>query len=315
MSWIKQGCYADTGTRAIPNFLGGMHLNECEAAATAKGYNVIGMQAGDPNTGVAECWAGLDADFAQYGLSENCTNDIGGGWAQMVYKYYVPLADGGNWNAKGCYADQGTRAIPYHLGNFTLADCETTAKQFGYNVLGMQNGDPANKIAECWAGSDSQYDQYGSSQNCGVDIGGPWANTVYKYEFPPPPAPVIVPAPAPADVPIIVSSGTGTAPVAIPMDSQTVSPSPIDSQTVSPSPIDSQTVSPNPVDSRTAVATVVVAPSALDSIASSIGITTDALMLILLILIVVVIIAMGIRAKAKKIELDVAKFKLEAKKF
>jgi len=82
----------------------------------------------------------------------------------------------------GCYKDTGSRAIPTHAGNMTLAECADKARAAGNTIFGMQynNGVGGDK-AECWIGANTGYDKYGAATNCGAkNLGGSWANAVYS---------------------------------------------------------------------------------------------------------------------------------------
>ena len=87
----------------------------------------------------------------------------------------------GNYSKKGCFRDNGNRAIPNYRGNTNnYDDCMNLAVNNDNTVFGMQNG------GECWTG-DSNYDseKYGalSEYNCiqdGKAFGGAWTQFVYQ---------------------------------------------------------------------------------------------------------------------------------------
>lgn len=92
----------------------------------------------------------------------------------------------------GCYKDTSTRALPTLAGTgMSMAQCITAAKNAGVPYFGMQNGNAATGLGECWLGSDPT--KFGVATNCnpitnaatlqanpGAQMGGPWSNAVYR---------------------------------------------------------------------------------------------------------------------------------------
>ncbi|MEM3062386.1 MAG: WSC domain-containing protein [Nitrososphaerota archaeon] len=89
------GCYKDNPARDLPIKITSqgqeMSIEECRAAAKAKGYPYFGIQwaggFGDPNKG--ECFAG--PSYGKYGSATNCVPDstgkmLGGTWSNAIYK-------------------------------------------------------------------------------------------------------------------------------------------------------------------------------------------------------------------------------------
>lgn len=86
-SWVHVGCFVDKDTRAVPNQLsaniGAGAAVACQTLAAASGFNVIGLQSG------AQCWGGLNSNYAQYGPAD-CAGTFGGAWQNQVYVYTLP---------------------------------------------------------------------------------------------------------------------------------------------------------------------------------------------------------------------------------
>lgn len=94
------GCYADTQNRALPTLVNTSHsVSQCAAAAKAVGAKYFGMQYGDPQTGLGQCWVGNDP--TRFGKSTACSGitdpatmkaypgaQMGGAWANAVYGVY-----------------------------------------------------------------------------------------------------------------------------------------------------------------------------------------------------------------------------------
>jgi len=88
--YVSEGCWKDTGNRAIPDMdsvLGGNYklrkdaINKCFRLALSKGRTVFGVQDG------GWCAAGNSlASARKYGEATNCMNGKGGGWANNVYR-------------------------------------------------------------------------------------------------------------------------------------------------------------------------------------------------------------------------------------
>ena len=179
--WTYRGCYQDQPTRAIPNQLPGLFstVAQCEAAASAAHYDTIGLQSG------TQCWAGVSPNYGRWGAS-TCTSVFGGAWQNQVYQLtaYAPTPPtpvikpltNGVWMHMGCFVDTAVRAIPQQLSSNVgnLANCEQLAAAQGLNVIGLQSG------AQCWAGLNSNYAQFGPA-TCASTFGGAWQNQVYEY--------------------------------------------------------------------------------------------------------------------------------------
>ena len=176
-SYQYQGCYNDTGNRAIPNYLGNVSTRQqCEQMAQSQGYNVFGLQY------YGQCFAGNSLNQAKkYGPNNGNCGNMGTGWTNQVYANQPPQ-NIGEYTYKGCYNDTPNRAIPKWPKNVnTLQQCAEVAKQNNANVFGVQDG------FACFIGNDvNAAFKYGGNNNydaCnynGQTLGGPWTNQVYS---------------------------------------------------------------------------------------------------------------------------------------
>jgi hypothetical protein len=82
------GCFVDTSTRALPNFLmtTGATVENCIAAAKAAGYSFAGVQYG------IQCFAGNNVGFSSALISDcntpcaaNTSETCGGTWRNSIY--------------------------------------------------------------------------------------------------------------------------------------------------------------------------------------------------------------------------------------
>ena len=104
------GCYNDSTTRAIPNWVGngvGMSSTDCATNAVNEGNKIWGYQYVQ-NGDTIQCFGGSDMTAArQYGIATNCTTDVcgnivGGGYSNAVYSqnagadYFLCVQDDGN---------------------------------------------------------------------------------------------------------------------------------------------------------------------------------------------------------------------------
>lgn len=80
----------------------------------------------------------------------------------------------------GCYQDFLPRAFPNYHGDagHTIEGCYKKAIELGYNMFAIQHG------GECWMDDlqKNKYDMYGPSDKCVGDMGGPFANSVYRVK-------------------------------------------------------------------------------------------------------------------------------------
>jgi len=80
-SYSYIGCYADTGNRALDDYLGTMTIEACHEASVANGYTYFGVQAG------GQCFCGNSlSEATQYGTASNCVSGTGGSWANSLYR-------------------------------------------------------------------------------------------------------------------------------------------------------------------------------------------------------------------------------------
>jgi hypothetical protein len=184
--WAYRGCFQEQPARSIPIQVPGAYstAEQCEESALKMNpeFNTIGLQSG------SQCWAGTNPNYAQWG-SILCLTTFGSAWQNQVYELVssslpipppvqpppIPVRSG-NWVYVGCFTDTPVRAIPNELsGNIgTLANCQELADAGGYNVIGLQSG------AQCWAGTNSHYSQFGTAVCPGL-FGGAWQNQVYQF--------------------------------------------------------------------------------------------------------------------------------------
>ncbi|XP_031575055.1 uncharacterized protein LOC116308716 [Actinia tenebrosa] len=173
------GCYTDKAARAIPKHLwtyiftspGGV-IKKCADLAEFNGYKVFGVQYGK------QCFSGPSAEktYDQYGSSSQCSNGVGGSWANDVYAFPEEYHN-------GCYKDEKEgRAFPKYLGKFpaerAVSKCAALAEKEGFPVYAVQFG------GECWTGPESEqdFDKYGKSDGCENGVGGTLANDVYSLK-------------------------------------------------------------------------------------------------------------------------------------
>ena len=78
-----------------------------------------------------------------------------------------------NWTYKGCFKDSIPRSLPDRLNNVpTLEACIEQASTKGYTTAGIQyNG-------ECWAGNNSDWNKYGTADNCPL-LGATYTQQIY----------------------------------------------------------------------------------------------------------------------------------------
>ena len=91
-----------------------------------------------------------------------------------------------DYTYKGCFNDNGNRALPIRLANVTNADsCYSQAQKAGLKTFGLQY------YGECWAGNNDDWAKYGpkNSNECG-NLGTAWNNQVYTLNKPPGPPPL-----------------------------------------------------------------------------------------------------------------------------
>jgi hypothetical protein len=176
-SYVYQGCYNDTGNRAIPNYLGNVSSpKQCEQIAQNQGYNVFGLQY------YGQCFAGNSLNNAmKYGANNGDCGNMGTAWTNKVYTN-EPAQNVGGYVYRGCYNDNGNRAIPNYVGNVNNADeCASKAKRSNSSVFGLQYG------GQCFTGNDeNRAYKYGPNNNydlCtmnGKPMGNAWTNQVYS---------------------------------------------------------------------------------------------------------------------------------------
>lgn len=87
-TYTFQGCYNDTGNRAIPNYQGTFtSVDQCQQIATSKQQNIFGVQDG------GQCFTGNNIQQAkEYGVNYNGTacGNLGGAWTNLVYTNNTP---------------------------------------------------------------------------------------------------------------------------------------------------------------------------------------------------------------------------------
>jgi len=87
-----------------------------------------------------------------------------------------PPEERSGWKYKGCYKDQGNRALPHYLGNVQyIEQCVAKAKEKGFNTVGIQY------FGQCWAGNNSDWNKYGLA-GCCEGMGGAWTNQIYTAQ-------------------------------------------------------------------------------------------------------------------------------------
>jgi hypothetical protein len=79
-NYTYQGCYRDSGNRALPTNL--PHVNSVQACyrqAKAGNYKVFGLQDN------GQCWAGNNSDWGRYGKINADCGTLGGDWNNQIY--------------------------------------------------------------------------------------------------------------------------------------------------------------------------------------------------------------------------------------
>ena len=81
-SYSYQGCWRDSGDRALPNRLGNVaSVAECGTRAKNAGMNTFGLQY------YGECWAGNNTNWDRYGpLNNQGCGTLGSDWNNQVYR-------------------------------------------------------------------------------------------------------------------------------------------------------------------------------------------------------------------------------------
>lgn len=89
------GCYVDKEARAMPMISEASTLSQCKQLAVNKGLSVFGLQYGNAQTGVGQCFGGNSLSDAQrYGLATNCKPlastgvtgaQMGDFWSNAIY--------------------------------------------------------------------------------------------------------------------------------------------------------------------------------------------------------------------------------------
>lgn len=89
-----KGCYADDGSRKLPQFLGNLSIEDCAAQTKAKGFKAFGIQysAESGLLGVGgECRTGNDSGYSALGPANNCALSggryFGDWWSNAVYEW------------------------------------------------------------------------------------------------------------------------------------------------------------------------------------------------------------------------------------
>ena len=172
-TYIYQGCFNDSGNRAIPNYMGQVSsVQQCEQIAQNSGQNVFGVQY------YGQCFAGNSLNQAQqYGPNNGDCGTLGSSWTNQVYANEPPQTSN-QYVYRGCYNDSGNRAIPSYVGNVGSVDqCAQMAQQNNATVFGVQY------YGQCFVGNiEQQAYQYGVNNNydsCGP-MGEAWTNQVYS---------------------------------------------------------------------------------------------------------------------------------------
>ena len=166
-NYTYQGCFNDSGNRAIPNRRSQVNsVAQCAQQAIANNETLFGVQYG------GQCFTGTDLTKAQqYGRNNGNCGTLGGSWTNQLYT--LPQAE---YVYQGCYNDKGSRAIPNRQTNVnSVSQCANIASSKGESVFGVQYG------GQCFTGTDlTKAKQYGRNNgNCGT-LGGSWTNQVYE---------------------------------------------------------------------------------------------------------------------------------------
>lgn len=82
-SYTYQGCWRDSGPRALPHFLGNVRsVDKCATTSEKAGFNAFGLQY------YGECWAGNNTDWNKYGkLDDKGCGELGTAWNNQVYTH------------------------------------------------------------------------------------------------------------------------------------------------------------------------------------------------------------------------------------
>lgn len=87
-----------------------------------------------------------------------------------------PEVEVSGWKYKGCYMDNGNRALPHRFPNTdSTAQCIAWAKEKGFSTIGRQYH------GECWAGNASDWNKYGFAGCCPKN-GGAWTQHIYTAQ-------------------------------------------------------------------------------------------------------------------------------------
>jgi len=87
------------------------------------------------------------------------------------------------WHAQGCYADSTLPVVPnlvQKTTTYSVANCQSAVAKAGYNTMGLQKN---NGSFMCYGGTNSPYNQYGSSTNCYPNGTGVYANTIFSLTY------------------------------------------------------------------------------------------------------------------------------------
>jgi hypothetical protein len=140
--WRYKGCFKDKEAkpkfcnifggncdpavyRAIPTKLGGSYnINTCLDTASAKGYNVAGLQFKN------ECWVGKNSNYSQYGnqnATSNCNINNVGSYTNMVYTKTNTYKD------TGYNCNYGNNKIPVIVDSNSIITVPLNYKIFDSN--------------------------------------------------------------------------------------------------------------------------------------------------------------------------------------
>jgi hypothetical protein len=171
------GCFEDSGTRALPSYLGSGHtVQGCVQTAEAMGFRYAGLQ------WYGQCFAGNQVGYslvAGHQCNTPCSADpsqmCGGAWRNSIYATRLQE------RYLGCFADDPYRALPHLVGvNHTVDSCTAAARAAGYAYAGLQ------WYGYCFAGNQLGYSQVADVE-CNTPCtgmpnqmcGGGWRNSVY----------------------------------------------------------------------------------------------------------------------------------------
>jgi hypothetical protein len=201
-----KGCWIDSSRdRALKDNIGNGNIGDCIKLAKEKGYNTVGIQAGN------QCWAGNNGkngnNYKMHGerfVKRMCSPTDPGEYTNVVYQYDgqpsnsketfaaapTPPSSISGYNYKGCYKDSTTRALKNQIGSGNITDCVNLASSKGYDTVGIQYTN------QCWAGNNgtdgNNYSEYGVQTNtadCNINAAGAYTNMVYqKPTIPTPPS-------------------------------------------------------------------------------------------------------------------------------